>query len=268
MPRSPLMEVMTRAVMKAARGMRRDFGEVAQLQVSKKGTADFVSNADLNAERILFKELQHARPKFGFLMEEGGVVEGEDSTHRWIIDPIDGTNNFVHAVPYFCISVGLEKTLANGEKEIVAAIIYDPLRDEMFTAEKAAGAFLNDRRIRVSARKEMNDALLATASPRASREEYKQALSMMNTMTASSAGIRCCGAAALDLAYVAAGRFDGFWCMSLRPWDIAAGILLVREAGGEVSEIGGGRKMLDSGAILATNGLIHKKVDALLAEFA
>lgn len=268
MPRSPLIEVMTRAVLKAARGMRRDFGEVQHLQVSKKGTADFVSNADLNAERILFKELQHARPKFGFLMEEGGEVEGEDKAYRWIIDPIDGTNNFIHAVPYFCISVGLEKTAPNGSREIVAAVIYDPLRDEMFTAEKAAGAFLNDRRIRVSARKEIGDALLATASPRASREEYKQALSMMNAMTASSAGIRCCGAAALDLAYVAAGRYDGFWCLSLKPWDIAAGMLLVKEAGGEVHEINGGKRMLDSGSILATNGLIHKKVDALLAEFA
>lgn len=268
MPRSPLMEVMTRAVMKTSRSLRRDFGEVSELQVSKKGTADFVSNADINAERILHKELSHARPKFGFLMEESGEIAGEDPAFRWVIDPIDGTNNFVHSVPYFCISVALEKTLGNGDKEITAAVVYDPIRDEMFTAEKGSGAFLNDRRIRVSARKNIDDALLATASPRASREEYKQALSMMNAMTASSAGIRCFGAAALDLAYVAAGRFDGFWCMSLKPWDIAAGMLLVKEAAGEISEIGGGKRMLDSGAILATNGLIHKKVDALLAEFA
>lgn len=268
MPRSPLMEVMTRAVIKTSRGLRRDFGEVSQLQVSKKGTADFVSNADINAERVLFKELQHARPKFGFLMEESGEVEGEDKMFRWLIDPIDGTNNFLHSVPYFCISVGLERTAANGDRDIVAAVVYDPLRDEMFTAEKGSGAFLNDRRIRVSARKNMDDSLLATSSPRAFRDEYKQALGMMNTMTASSAGIRCCGAAALDLAYVAAGRYDGFWSMSLKPWDMAAGILLVREASGEVTEIGGGKKMLDSGAILATNGLIHKKVDAQLAEFA
>lgn len=268
MPRSPLIEVMTRAVMKAARSLRRDFNEVGHLQVSKKGTADFVSNADINAERILQQELAHARPKFGFLMEEGGVVAGEDKMYRWIIDPIDGTNNFVHAVPYFCISIALEKTATNGDKEIVAAVIYDPLRDELFTAEKAAGAFLNDRRLRVSARKNIDESLLATASPRASRAEYKQALSMMNTMTSSSAGIRCGGSAALDLAYVAAGRYDGFWCVHLQSWDIAAGILLIKEAGGEVTEIGGGKKMLQSGVILATNGLIHKKVDALLAEFA
>lgn len=268
MPRSALMEVMTRAVMKAARGLRRDYGEVGHLQVSKKGTADFVSNADINAERVLYQELSHARPKFGFLMEEGGAIEGEDPAHRWIIDPIDGTNNFIHAVPYFCISVALEKTLPNGDSEIIAAVTYDPLRDEMFTAEKAAGAFLNDRRLRVSARKEMEDTLLATISPRAMRDNYPQALNMINGMTASSAGIRCCGAAALDLAYVAAGRYDGFWSNSLKPWDIAAGILLVKEAGGEVSEIGGGRKMLDSGTIVGSNGLIHKKVDALLSEFA
>jgi len=268
MPRSALMEVMTRAVMKAARGLRRDYGEVGHLQVSKKGTADFVSNADINAERILHQELLHARPKFGFLMEEAGAVAGEDPTHRWLIDPIDGTNNFIHAVPYFCISVALEKTRNNGDREIVAGVIYDPLRDEMFTAEKASGAFLNDRRLRISARRELDDSLLATISPRAVRDNYQQALSMINGMTASSAGIRCCGAAALDLAYVAAGRFDGFWSNSLKPWDIAAGMLLVKEAGGEVSEIGGGRKMLDSGTIVATNGLIHKKVDALLSEFA
>lgn len=268
MPRSPLMEVMTRAVMKAARGLRRDFGEVEHLQVSKKGTADFVSNADINAERVLHKELSMARPKFGFLMEEGGAIEGEDPTHRWVIDPIDGTNNLIHAVPYFCISVGLEKTLANGEREVIAGVIYDPLRDEMFTAEKASGAFLNDRRIRVSGRKELDDALLATALPRAYRDHYKQALGMMTAVTASTVGLRCGGAAALDLAYVAAGRYDGFWSNCLKPWDIAAGMLLVKEAGGEVTEIAGGKKMLESGAILATNGLIHKKVDALLTEFA
>jgi myo-inositol-1(or 4)-monophosphatase len=262
------MEVMTRAVLKASRGLRRDYGEVGHLQVSKKGTADFVSNADINAERVLHKELQHARPKFGFLMEEAGLIEGEDPKFRWVIDPIDGTSNFIHAVPYFCISVGLERIAPNGDREVIAAVIYDPLRDELFTAEKASGAFLNDKRIKVSARKELDDSLLSTALPRSFRDNYKQALNMMTGMTASSAGIRCFGAAALDLAYVAAGRLDGFWSNSLRPWDIAAGMLLVKEAGGEVSEISGGQKMLDSGSILATNGQIHKKVDALLTEFA
>ncbi|MGB1540571.1 MAG: inositol monophosphatase family protein, partial [Rickettsiales bacterium] len=150
MPRSPLMQVMTQAAMKAARGLRRDYGEVEHLQVSKKGTADFVSNADLKAEQILHEELHHARPKFGFLMEEGGEVPGEDPSMRWVIDPLDGTTNFIHAVPYFCISIGLEKTLPNGKKDIIAGVVYDPIRDEMFTAEKGSGAFLNDRRMHVS----------------------------------------------------------------------------------------------------------------------
>lgn len=268
MARSALMTVMTRAVEKAARRLKRDYGEVEHLQVSKKGTANFVSTADLKAEQILHEELSHARPKFGFLMEESGEIAGEDPKLRWLVDPLDGTTNFIHAVPYFCISIALEKTLNDGRKEILAGVIYDPLRDEMFTAEKNEGAFLNGRRLRVSARREMEDSLLATATPRAVRAEYQRALAMMNAATTASVGLRCNGAAALDLAYVAAGRFDGFWCMSLKPWDIGAGMLLIKEAGGEVSEIGGGYGMLEKGNILASNGLIHKKIDALLCEFA
>lgn len=268
MPRSALMEVMTRAVMKAARGIRRDFGEVEHLQVSKKGTQDFVSAADLNAEKLLFRELQHARPKFGFLMEEGGEVKGEDPQYRWIIDPIDGTNNFLHALPHFCISIALERTTPSSGTEIVAGVIYDPIKDEMFTAEKAGGAFLNDRRIRVSARKEVIDSMLCTIAPRAGRDDYQRALQMVQGVTATAACLRCSGSAALDLAYVAAGRLDGFWATTLKPWDMAAGLLLVKEAGGQVSEIGGGAKMLQKGSLVATNGHIHKKIDALLAEFA
>lgn len=268
MPRSALIEVMVRAVMKAARGLRRDFGEVAHLQVSKKGTSNFVSTADLNAERVLFEELSRARPKFGFLMEESGEKPGEDDTHRWIIDPLDGTTNFLHAMPYFCISIALEKKLPDGRREIIAAVVYDPIRDEMFTAEKGGGAFLNDHRLRVSARKDLEHSLLATVVPRLAHDEYKRALGMMNVMTASLSGVRSCGAAALDMAYVAAGRYDGLWCCTLKAWDIAAGILLVKEAGGEVTEINGGADMLQSGCILASNGLIHKKVGALLQDFA
>lgn len=268
MARSPILTVMTGAVQKAARGIVRDYGELENLQVSKKGTADFVSAADLKAERVLHEELLRARPKIGFLMEESGHVEGEDASMRWLIDPIDGTNNFIHAVPYFCISVALEKTLPNGTKDILAGVIYDPLRDEMFTAERKVGAFLNDRKLRVSARKELDDTILATGTPRAARKEYKKALGMMNAVTSANVGLRCCGAAALDLAYVAAGRYDGFWSMSLKPWDIGAGLLMVQEAGGIITEIGGGANMLDSGSVLATNGHMHKKVDALLLEFA
>lgn len=268
MPRSALIEVMVKAATKAAKGLRRDFGEVGQLQVSKKGTADFVSTADTNAERILFQELSHARPKFGFLMEEAGIVEGEDKEYRWVIDPLDGTMNFLHAIPYFCISICVEKTLKSGEREIIAGLIYDPIRDEMFTAEKAAGAFLNDRRIRVSSRKELEESLLATISPRVSRTDYPKCMGMFTTATTSAGGIRCNGATALDLAYVAAGRFDGYWGINQKLWDIGAGILLVKEAGGTFSTIGGGKDVLGTGSLLATNGLLHKKVDALLSEFA
>lgn len=267
MARSALIEVMTRAVIKAARGLRRDFGELEHLQISKKGTSDFVSAADIRSEKILFEELSHARPQFGFLMEEGGEKKGK-TNFRWIIDPIDGTTNFIHAVPYFCISVGLEKTLPNGDTEIVAGVIYDPIRDEMFTAEKGEGAFLNERKLRISGRKEVEESLLATGMPRASRPEYERSQKMLSTVTGSAAAVRCWGAAALDLAYVAAGRFDGFWYLNLKPWDVAAGMLMVQEAGGIVTEIGGGTGMLHSGSILATNGQIHKKVDALLTEFA
>lgn len=268
MPRSALMEVMTKAVLKAAKGLRRDFGEVAELQVSKKGTADFVSTADTNAERVLFQELRHARPKFGFLMEEGGEVAGEENEYRWLIDPLDGTNNFLHAVPYFCISVALEKTLKSGEKEIVAGVVYDLTRDEMFTAEKASGAFLNDRRIRVSARKDLEDTLIATICPRPSRADYPRCQSMFTSIGAHAGAVRSGGATALDLAYVAAGRYDGYWGINQKLWDIGAGLLLVKEAGGTVSTITGGKDFLESGSLLATNGQIHKKVGALLGEFA
>lgn len=268
MPRSALMEVMTKAVMKSARGLRRDFGEVAHLQVSKKGTADFVSTADTNAEKVLYQELSHARPKFGFLMEESGEVAGEDPAYRWVIDPLDGTNNFLHAVPYFCISLALEKTSPNGDREIVAGVIYDLTRDEMFTAEKASGAFLNDRRIRVSARKELEDTLVSTIAPRPTRPDYARAKAMFTSASEQVGAVRSAGATALDLAYVAAGRYDGYWGINQKLWDISAGLLLVKEAGGTVSTISGGKDFLETGSVLATNGQIHKKVGALLGEFA
>lgn len=268
MARSALITVMTRAVMKAARGLRRDFGELEHLQVSKKGTANFVSAADIRSEKVIYEELAHARPDFSFLMEESGEIAGKDMTMRWLVDPLDGTTNFIHAVPYFCISIGLEKIQANGAREVIAGVVYNPITDEMFTAEKNGGAFLNDRRLRVSGRKELEESLLATPTPRAGREGYEQSMAMMTALTKTSVGIRTCGAAALDLAYVAAGRYDGFWCQSLNSWDMAAGMLMVREAGGVVSEIGGGNGMLDKGSILATNGQLHQKVDALLNEFA
>ena len=258
-PRSALLNVMTRAVDKAARALKRDFGEVEQLQVSTKGPSDFVSNADLKAERILREELAKARPGYAFLAEESGATAGSDSEHRWIIDPLDGTTNFLHGLPHFAISVALERA-----GELIAGVVYDPIKDEMFLAEKGGGAFLNDRRLRVSARKNLGESLLATGIPfrgHGGTEDFKRQLDFAMNETA---GVRRLGAAALDLAYVAAGRYEGFWEEGLSPWDVAAGILLVREAGGYVSDLKGGQTMLHGGTILASNGLLHAPLQAAL----
>ena len=258
-PRSALLNVMTRAVDKAARALKRDFGEVEQLQVSTKGPSDFVSNADLKSERILREELSKARPGYSFLAEESGATDGSDAEHRWIIDPLDGTTNFLHGLPHFAISVGLERS-----GELIAGVVYDPIKDEMFLAEKGGGAFLNDRRLRVSARKNLGESLLATGIPfrgHGGTEDFKRQLDFAMNETA---GVRRLGAAALDLAYVAAGRYEGFWEEGLSPWDVAAGILLVREAGGYVSDLKGGQTMLHGGTILASNGLLHAPLQAAL----
>ena len=257
--RSPLINVMTRAADKAARGLKRDFGEVEQLQVSLKGPGDFVSTADLKAERTLRAELSKARPGFGFLMEETGTVAGSDPRHRWIVDPLDGTSNFLHGLPHFAISIGLEQ-----DGEIVAGVVFDPVKDEMFWAEKGVGAFLNDRRMRVSGRRRLNEALLATGMPFAGHGDRARYLVQVDAAMAATAGVRRWGAAALDLAYVAAGRFDGFWEEHLSPWDIAAGLLLVREAGGYVTELDGGHAMLASGSVLAANDRLHGEIAQLL----
>lgn len=257
--RSPLLNVMTRAADKAARGLKRDFGEVEQLQVSQKGPADFVSNADLKAEKILREELSKARPGFGFLMEEGGLVKGSDPDHRWIIDPLDGTTNFLHGLPHFAISIGLEKS-----GEIIAGVVYDPIKEEMFCAEKGGGAFLNDRRIRVSGRKNLHESLIGTGIPFRGHGEGDQFNRQLSAMMAETAGVRRWGAASLDLAYVAAGRLDGFWEEGLSPWDIAAGLLLVREAGGYISDLRGGQTMMETGSILSSNNLLHAPLQALL----
>jgi myo-inositol-1(or 4)-monophosphatase len=250
---------MTRAADKAARGLKRDFGEVEQLQVSQKGPADFVSNADIKAEKVLREELSKARPGFGFLLEEGGTVKGTDPDHRWIIDPLDGTTNFLHGLPHFAISIGLEK---NGE--IIAGVVYDPIKEEMFCAEKGGGAFLNDRRLRVSGRKNMHEALIGTGIPFLGRGDGDHFNQQLRGIMRETAGVRRWGAAALDLAYVAAGRLDGFWEEGLSAWDLAAGLLLVRESGGYVSDLKGGQTMLESGNILASNNLLHAPLQALL----
>jgi myo-inositol-1(or 4)-monophosphatase len=259
--RSALINVMSAAAMKAARGLKRDFGEVEQLQVSLKGPADFVSAADLRAERTLIAELTRARPRYGVLAEESEAVQGVDIHHRWIVDPLDGTLNFLHGLPHFAISIGLER-----DGEIIAGVIYNPVTDEMFWAEKGHGAWLNDRRLRVSARRNMTDAVLATGIPWKGREGHEDFLRELQAVMAEVAGVRRFGVAALDLAYVAAGRFDGFWESGLKPWDMAAGIILVREAGGYVADLDGGAKMLESGSILAANDGLHAPVARLLRE--
>ncbi len=257
--RSAIINVMAAAARKAARGLVRDFGEVEQLQVSKKGTSDFVSSADLRAERVLKVELRKARPDYGFLVEEAGAEEGRDPGQRWIVDPLDGTTNFLHGIPHFAISIGLER-----EGEIIAGVVYHPVADEMYHAEKGAGAFLNERRLRVSARRRLEDAVTATGIPHRGRGDHAVFLRQMEAVMARTAGVRRFGAAALDLAYVAAGRFDGFWETHLSAWDMAAGILLVREAGGYVSEIDGGADMMASGSILASNDHLHRPLGEVL----
>jgi myo-inositol-1(or 4)-monophosphatase len=258
--RSALITVMINAAEKAARRMRRDFGEVENLQVSKKGPADFVSAADLRAERILREELSHARPDYGFLMEESGASPANDGCERrWIVDPLDGTTNFLHGLPHFAISIALEE-----RGELLAGVIYDPLKDETFAAEKGIGAYLNDRRIRVSSRSRMNEALIATGTPFKGHGDAPAFLAEIEAVMGETAGVRRWGTASLDLAYVAAGRFDGYWERDLSPWDIAAGIVLVREAGGFVSQIDGRAIRSDSPSILAGNDALQPVLAKLL----
>jgi len=259
--RSPVVNVMANAALKAARALLRDFGEVEQLQVSVKGPGEFVSTADLKAERTIRTELSRARPGYGLLFEEGGATAGSDPRHRWIVDPLDGTTNFLHGIPHFAISIALER-----DAEIVAGVVYEPTRDEMYWAEKGVGAYLNDRRLRVSARRQLGETLIGTGIPFRERGDHPAYVRTLAAVMAATSGVRRMGAAALDLAYVAAGRLDGFWEFGLSPWDIAAGLLLVREAGGYVSDIAGGHQMMASGDVLAANDHLHLPLAALLKE--
>ena len=260
MPASALMNVMVAAARKAGRSLARDFGEVENLQVSVKGPANFVSAADHKAEDIIFKELAKARPGYGFLMEERGEIEGDDKTHRWIVDPLDGTTNFLHGIPHFAISIGLER-----DGVMVAGVIYNPATDELFTAEKGKGAFLNDRRrLRVAGRKTLGDAVVVMGIPHRGRPGHPRFLDEMKTVMMEVAGLRRSGSAALDMAYVAAGRYDGYWERGLKPWDLAAGMVLVREAGGLVTDIDGGDGIFTRGDVLAGNSGILKALTPLL----
>jgi myo-inositol-1(or 4)-monophosphatase len=259
MPASALMNVMLAAARKAGRSLARDFGEVEQLQVSLKGPSNFVSAADHRAEEILYAELTRARQGYGLLMEERGNVEGADRTHRWIVDPLDGTTNFLHGIPIFAISIALER-----DGELVAGLIYNPANYETFTAEKGKGAFLNDRRLRVAARTELSAAVVGTGIPHSGRPAHDLFLKELAAVMAASAGVRRMGAAALDLAWTAAGRLDGFWERNLRAWDIAAGIVILREAGAYVSDGEGEERLLEKGSIVAGNEAIHRRLLKLL----
>jgi myo-inositol-1(or 4)-monophosphatase len=258
---SPVLNVMVAAARKAGRGLIRDFGELENLQVSLKGPGDFVTVADQRTERILIEELSRARPGYGFFAEETGERQGPDKTHRFLIDPIDGTTNFLHGIPVFAISIALER-----ESQLVSAVVYNPVTAEMYVAEKGHGAYLNEKRLRVAARKLLKDAVLATGIPCLSRPAHELFLKELRTVMAVSAGVRRCGSAALDLAGVAAGRFDAFWERGLNPWDLAGGILLVREAGGVVSDLDGKSRMLETGHILAANEALHPQILKLLME--
>jgi myo-inositol-1(or 4)-monophosphatase len=258
--RSANITVMIQAAHKAARPLVRDFGEVENLQVSIKGPGDFVSAADRRAEQILRQELARARPGFGFLLEETGVVSGEDLDHRWIVDPLDGTTNFLHGVPHFSISIGLER-----RGELVAGVIYDPIKGELFCAEKGAGAYLNDRRLRVSGRSDLATCLVGTGIPVLDWPGRAQGFAtQLERLSDEVAGIRRLGTASLDLAYVAAGRLDGFWEFGLKPWDVAAGIVLVREAGGMIQRLDGESNLLAGGTLVASNAVIHPRIVQLL----
>ena len=260
MARSALLNVMVDAVRKAARSLTRDFGEVENLQVSLKGPGDFVSAADRRSEDILRQELARVRPGYGFLMEESGEIPATDGQHRWIIDPLDGTTNFLHGIPMFAISVALER-----QGQLVAGVIYNPVMDELFVAERGGGAFLNDRRLRVANRRAMDDCVIGTGIPFIGRGDHQAYLKEQAVVMNETAGVRRCGAAALDLAWVAAGRFDAFWEHDLHAWDMAAGIVLIREAGGFVSDLRGGDRMLETGGIVAGNEAIHRGLVDLLA---
>jgi myo-inositol-1(or 4)-monophosphatase len=256
---------MIGAAHKAGRNLIRDFGEVEHLQVSRKGPGDFVTKADKKSEKIIFEELRKARPNYGFLMEENGEIPGSDSSNRWIVDPLDGTTNFLHGIPQFAVSIALER-----DGELIAGVIYEPITDQTFRAEQGKGAFLNNRRLRVSARRDLSESLFSTGipfiahTPKAKELFHKE----LSTIMAVSAGVRRFGAAALDLAWVAAGRYEGFWEAGLKPWDIAAGIVLIREAGGYVSDINGKPHMMKAGTIVAGNDLLQPELLALLQKSA
>ncbi|MGB7257204.1 MAG: inositol monophosphatase family protein [Pseudolabrys sp.] len=261
MLRSALLNVMIAAARKAARALKRDFGELEKLQVSLKGPANFVTAADRRAEETLYQELIKARPGYSFLGEEGGRREGADKTHTWIVDPLDGTTNFLHGIPQFAISIALER-----DGVIVAGLVYNPANDEMFLAERGKGAFLNEQRIRVAARTRLADSVVACGLPHIGRGDLALGRRETGAMQENVAGLRRFGAAALDLAWIAAGRVDGYWERDLKAWDMAAGTILVREAGGFVTDLDGGDAMFAKGHIVAGNETIQREIMRVLKQ--
>ncbi len=257
---SALITVMEKAARKAAPRLRRDFNEVDALQVSRKGPADFVTMADKRCEQVLRDELSHARPDWGMLLEEAGEIAGDPDKPRWVVDPLDGTTNFLHGLPHFAISIAVED-----KGEIIAGLVYQPLTDESFWAEKGKGAWLQNKRLRVSARRDLADALVATGMPFKGHGNFAEWDSIASAVTPEVAGVRRFGSAALDLAWVAAGRFDGFWETDLNSWDVAAGIVLVREAGGYVTDFRGRSVTTGGKQILAANDQLHSKLHKLVA---
>jgi len=258
---SAVLNVMIKAAHRAGRSLKRDLGEVEHLQVSLKGPRNFVTAADRRAEEIVYQELAKARPTYGFLGEEGGSREGTDTSHRWIVDPLDGTTNFLHGIPHFAVSIALERSGA-----IVAGLVYNPANDDLFVAERGKGAFLNDQRIRVAGRKKLAEAIVACGLPHYGRGDLALARREIAVAQQHFAGLRRYGAATLDLAWVAAGRLDVYWERDLSPWDLAAGILLVREAGGFASDLDGGEAIFAKGQIVAGNDTLHGELIRLLKE--
>ena len=249
------LNIMIKAARKAGRSLVKDFREVENLQVSMKGAGDFVSKADIAAEEILREELMGARPTYGWLGEESGGADGEDPTRRWIVDPLDGTTNFLHGMPHWAVSVALEH-----KNQIVAGVVYDAAKDELFFAEKGEGAWMNNTRLRVSGRNRMIEAVFSTGLPFGGRADLPETLQELARILPLTAGVRRWGSAALDLAYVAAGRYDGYWERKLNAWDIAAGTLIVREAGGFIETLDGEGPVHDSGSVICSNEAIFDQL--------
>jgi len=256
---SALINVMVKAARRAGRSLSRDLGEIENLQVSLKGPANFVTMADRRAEEMLYTDLSKARPGYGFIGEEGGKRVGEDKTHTWIVDPLDGTTNFLHGIPHFAISIGLQR-----EGTMIAGVIYNPARDELYMAERGKGAFLNDQRLRVANRRKLDECVIACGLPHIGRGDLDLSRREMTEIQNRVAGLRRFGAASLDLAFVAAGRLDGYWERNLQPWDIAAGQIILREAGGTVSGIAGNDDPLQTGNVICGNEFVHGELVKIL----